>query len=177
MRTARLVLRRWRASDRDPFAVINADPEVMRYFPAPLDRTASDALAERIDGRFDALGYGLWALEVAESRDFIGFTGLNPMPEGVPGEGGVEVGWRLAAQAWGHGYATEAARAALTFGFDVAGLPETHSITAVANLASQRVMQRIGMTYADEFDHPKLASDSPLRRHVRYTITAPSPPH
>lgn len=151
---------------------MNADPEVMRNFPERLDREASDALAAVVDQRFDELGRGLWAVEVVGVHDFIGFTGLNPMPAGVPGEGGVEVGWRLAVHAWHHGYATEAARAALSYGFDVVGLAEINSITAVVNTPSRRVMERIGMSYAGEFDHPRLAPDSPLCRHVRYVIAA-----
>ena len=108
IRTDRLVMRRWLESDRPPFAALNADPETMRFFPQTLDQAASDALADRIEMLFDQEGYGLWALEVARTGEFIGFTGLNPMPDGVPGAGGVEVGWRLARHAWHHGYATEA---------------------------------------------------------------------
>jgi hypothetical protein len=99
IRTDRLLMRRWLESDRAPFAVLNADPETMRFFPQTLDRAASDALADRIELRFDQQGYGLWALEVAQTGEFIGFTGLNPMPDGVPGAGDVEVGWRLARHA------------------------------------------------------------------------------
>jgi RimJ/RimL family protein N-acetyltransferase len=117
IRTRRLVMRRWRASDRDPYAALNADPEVMRYFPATLDRAASDASIDRIEDLFARQGFGLWALEVAATAEFIGFTGLNPMPEGVPGAGDMEVGWRLARPAWHHGYATEAATAAVDVAF------------------------------------------------------------
>ena len=95
-RTERLLMRRWRATDREPFAAMNADPEVMRYFPTPLTRGESDALVERIERRFELEGFGLWALEVAGTGEFVGFTGLNPMPPGLPGEGGTELGWRLA---------------------------------------------------------------------------------
>src|SRR5690349_1166396 len=122
MQTERLLMRRWRESDREPFAALNGDAETLKFFPSTLDRAASDALIDRIEAGFDERGYGLWALEVAASGQFIGFTGLNPMPDGVPGAGGMEVGWRLARPAWHHGYATEAARAALTAAFDGAGL-------------------------------------------------------
>ena len=175
VRTDRLVLRRWHETDLEPFARLTADAEVMRYFPAPLSREQSDGLAARADALFDSRGYGLWALERLDTGDFIGFTGLAPMPEGIPGSGGVEVGWRLAQSAWGQGFATEAATAALRFGFDTLGLAEVNSITAVINIRSRRVMERLGMLLADEFEHPKLPEPSPLRRHVRYTITAPLP--
>ena len=111
IRTDRLVMRRWRDTDRDAYAALNADPEVMRYFPATLDRATSNASVDRIEELFDQQGFGLWALEVAATGEFIGFTGLNPMPDGVPGSGGMEVGWRLARHAWHQGYATEAAAA------------------------------------------------------------------
>lgn len=173
VRTDRLLLRRWREADLEPFGRLTADAEVMRYFPAPLGRADSDALAGRANAMFDVHGYGLWALERLDTGEFIGFTGLAPMLEGVPGSGGVEVGWRLARSAWGQGLATEAATAALRFGFGTLGLAEVNSITAVINIRSRRVMERLGMHIAGEFDHPRLPEDSPLRRHVRYLIAAP----
>ncbi|PXA68620.1 GNAT family N-acetyltransferase [Cryobacterium arcticum] len=176
VRTKRLLLRRWVDSDRDPFARLTTDAEVMRFFPAPLDRVQSDGLAARADALFDLYGYGLWALERQDTGEFIGFTGLAPMPEGIPGSGGVEVGWRLARAAWGHGFATEAATAALRFGFDTVGLTEVNSITSVVNIRSRRVMERLGMQPVDEFDHPRLALGSPLRRHVRYRLPAVGKP-
>ena len=178
-------MRRWREADREPFAAMNADPEVMRYFPAPLDRAASDALVDRIEGRFARQGFGWWALEVAGPElartelastepagtgEFIGFTGLNPMPPGVPGEGGMEVGWRLARRAWHHGYATEAAAAAVGVALRGAGLAEIWSITAVLNEPSQAVMRRLGMTLHSRFDHPALEPGHPLRPHVAYRL-------
>ena len=174
VRTERLILRRWRDTDHEPFARLNADAEVMRYFPAPLSHDQSDALAARADAMFDLHGYGLWALERRDTGGFIGFTGLAPMLEGVPGSGGVEVGWRLAQSAWGQGFATEAATAALRFGFDALGLAEVNSITALINIRSRRVMERLGLHVAGEFDHPRVPAPSPLRRHVRYLITAPA---
>jgi RimJ/RimL family protein N-acetyltransferase len=166
--TARLLLRRWKDTDREPFAALNADPEVMRHFPARLDRTASDAWVDRCERHFDELGFGLWALEVLSTGEFIGFTGLNPMPEGVPGEGGYEVGWRLALPAWHHGYATEAAWKALEVGLQGVGLTEVWSITAVLNTRSEGVMRRLGMERHSTFEHPRLAPGHPLREHVAY---------
>ncbi len=137
IRTERLLMRRWRESDRRPFAAMNADPQVMRYFPAALDRAASDAYMDRIEALFQHQGFGLWALEQASTGRFLGFTGLNPMPPGVPGAGGMEVGWRLAGHAWHQGFATEAATAALDVAFRGAGLAEVWSMTAVLNEPSQ----------------------------------------
>jgi RimJ/RimL family protein N-acetyltransferase len=173
--TARLVMRRWRDDDRAAFAVMNADPVVMRYFPATLDRAASDELVDRIEDLFDRQGFGLWALEVAGTGDFVGFTGLNPMPAGVPGAGGMEVGWRLARHAWHRGYATEAATAAVDVAFNGVGLAEIWSMTAVVNEPSQAVMQRLGMVRYAHFDHPQVDVGHPVRPHVVYRLQTPSP--
>ena len=170
--TKRLRMRRWRDGDREPFAALNADPEVMRYFPATQDRAASDAFVDRIERRFDEQGFGLWALEVRATGEFIGFAGLNAMPDNVPGAGGQEVGWRLARSAWHRGYATEAGAAALGVGFDGVGLEQIWSMTAVTNTPSQAVMKRLGMSRCAYFDHPAVASSSPVRRHVLYTISS-----
>ena len=170
--TDRLLLRGWRDDDRAPFAALNADPEVMEHFPAPLTRAESDALVDRITTGFDVHGYGLWAVEERATGGFIGFTGLTLQTFPAHFTPAVEVGWRLARRSWGHGFATEAATAAVAYGFDVAGLDEIVSITAVTNVRSQRVMQRLGMTRdpADDFDHPNIAEGSPLRRHVLYRL-------
>ncbi|HEY7429577.1 MAG TPA: GNAT family N-acetyltransferase [Streptosporangiaceae bacterium] len=173
LRTGRLVMRRWREADREPFAAMNADPAVMEFFPAPLDRAASDALIDRIEGLFRQQGFGLWALEVAGTSEFIGFTGLNPMPEGVPGAGGMEVGWRLAARAWHQGYATEAATAAVGVAFDGVDLPELWSMTSVLNAPSQAVMRRLGMTPYAYFDHPAVEVGHRLRAHIVYRLPRP----
>lgn len=175
VRTDRLLLRRWRDADREPFAQLTADTEVMRYFPAPLSREQSDDLATRADALFDVHGFGLWALQRLDTGEFIGFTGLAPMPAGIPGSGGVEVGWRLARPAWQQGFATEAAGAALAFAFGELGLTEVNSITARVNIRSQRVMERLNMRPAGEFDHPRLEPGSVLRPHVRYLIAVPAP--
>jgi RimJ/RimL family protein N-acetyltransferase len=177
VRTDRLIMRRWRDSDREPFAALNGDAQTMRYFPSTLDRAASDAFVDRLEMRFEQQGCGNWALEVAATGEFIGYTGLNPMPAGVPGEGGMEVGWRLARHAWHQGFATEAARAALDVAFNGAGLAEIWSMTAVLNEPSQAVMRRIGMTEFGSFEHPQLPADSPLRPHVVYRLARPRTRH
>jgi RimJ/RimL family protein N-acetyltransferase len=173
IQTGRLLMRRWQDSDREPFAALNGDSETMRFFPATLDRAASDAMIDRIESAFDQRGYGLWALEVTATGEFIGFTGLNPMPDGVPGAGGLEVAWRLARHAWHHGYATEAARAALGVAFDGVGRAEIWSMTAVLNEPSQAVMRRLGLTEVARFDHPRVPAGHPIRPHVAYHLTRP----
>ncbi|UNX54061.1 GNAT family N-acetyltransferase [Georgenia sp. TF02-10] len=169
--TPRLLLRRWRAADREPFAGMNADPAVMSYFPGTLTAAKSDAMVDRIEQHFEANGFGLWALEVRATGRFIGFTGLNPMPADVPADG-YEVGWRLAADAWHHGYATEAGRAALAVALGPLGLAEVWSMTALSNTPSQAVMRRLGMRRWGEFDHPAVPP-GPLRRHVLYRAVPP----
>jgi len=180
LHTARLRLRPWTAADRAPFAALNADPEVMRHFPAPLSRAESDALADRIAQRMAENGFGLWALEVADTASFIGFAGLNvpqfDMPFAVAGGRCLEVGWRLIRAAWGHGYATEAANAALDFAFETLGAPEVVSFTVPANTRSRAVMERLGMRYDGTFDHPALPAGHALRRHVLYRLRAEDRP-
>ena len=172
LRTERLLMRRWTDADREPFAALNADPEVARYLSGPMSHADSDALADRIEAGFEANGFGLWAIEVMATREFIGFTGLSRPRFEAHFTPAVEVGWRLARPAWGHGYATEAARAALQYGFGPAGLDEIVSFTTLANARSRAVMDRLGMTHdrADDFDHPMLAEDHPLRPHVLYRL-------
>ncbi|KQM60927.1 GNAT family N-acetyltransferase [Agreia sp. Leaf210] len=174
LETPRLILRRWRSSDREPYAAMNADPEVMRYFPAVLDRERSDLSAERIDAGFDLHGHGRWAMERRDTGEFIGFTGVGPMPEGVPGSDGMEIGWRVARAHWRQGFALEAATAALDAAFapDAApALQEVNSITAVINEPSRGVMRRLGMRHVDDFAHPVVPEGSPIRAHVRYVLT------
>jgi RimJ/RimL family protein N-acetyltransferase len=170
LHTERLILRSWRESDLDPWAAMNADPAVREHFPDILTREQSRASMVRIQARLDRQGFGLWALEVRATGEFIGFTGLDPVGEHMPFTG-VEIGWRLARPAWGHGYATEAARVCLAVGFDTVGLPEIVSMTTTTNLRSQAVMRRLGMTRdpADDFDHPDVP-EGPLRRHVLYRL-------
>ncbi len=170
IRTDRLRLRRWREADRAPFAALNADPRVMEHFPAALDRAASDALADRIDRHFAEHGFGLWAVEVPGAAPFAGFVGLSIPRFAAHFTPCVEVGWRLAVECWGCGYATEAARATVAFGFAHLDLDEIVSFTVPANARSRRVMERLGMTHdpADDFDHPAVTAR--LRRHVLYRI-------
>ena len=173
--TDRLIMRSWREEDLAPFAALNADPVVMEHFPSTLTRQESDALVVRITAQLDALGFGLWALEVRETGEFIGFTGLAVQTFPAPFNPSVEVGWRLKRSAWGHGYATEAAFAALDYGFTVAELDEIVSMTAVTNARSQAVMERIGMTRdpADDFDHPNVPDGHRVKPHVLYRISRP----
>ena len=173
LETERLLLRRWRPGDRTPFAVLNADPEVMRHFPAPLTRRESDTFADLIEALMEADGWGLWALEVRATGDFVGFTGLARPRFEAPFTPAVEIGWRLARPAWGRGYASEAARAAAAFAFEQVQLDEIVSMTVVANERSRAVMRRLGMHHdpADDFDHP-LVEQPHLSRHVLYRLTA-----
>jgi ribosomal-protein-alanine N-acetyltransferase len=172
LRTRRLRLRRWLPADREPFAALNADPRVTEFLPSPLAREASDALAGRIESHFAAHGFGLWAVEAPGVAAFLGFTGLSIPAFQSHFTPCVEIGWRLAAPFQGRGYATEAARAALGFGFQQLRLDEVVSFAAAGNLRSRRVMEKLGMRRdpADDFDHPGLPEGHPLRRHVLYRI-------
>ena len=172
IRTKRLILRHWRDDDLEPFAKVNADPDVMAHLPTVLDRTGSDALAARIREHFDRYGFGLWAVEVPHVQPFIGFVGLAVPRFDAPFTPCVEIGWRLARAHWGTGYATEAARAALEIGFGPAGLDEIVSFTVTANVRSIAVMERLAMTRdpGDDFDHPALPAGHRLSRHVLYRL-------
>jgi RimJ/RimL family protein N-acetyltransferase len=170
--TERLLLRRWRPSDREPFARLNADPIVMEHFLSRLDRAESDAFVDRIEAYFIANGYGLWAIEVPGEAELIGYVGLAVATFEAHFTPAVEVGWRLAREYWGRGFASEAARAAVADGFDRVGLEEIVSFTVPANVRSVRVMERLAMTRnpADDFDHPRLPVGHRLRRHVLYRL-------
>lgn len=172
MRTERLILRRWQDGDRRPFAALNADREVMEYLPGMLSRAQSDTLIERIEAGFQTNGYGLWAVELPGEAPFVGFVGLAPVDFDVFFAPAIEVGWRLARPFWGRGLASEGARAALAFGFEECGLGEVVSFTAEGNRRSCAVMERLGMRRdpREDFDHPLLAEDDPLRRHVLYRL-------
>jgi len=176
LRTERLLLRAWRDSDREPFAALNADPVVMEFFPAPLTRVESDAFVDRIVTAFEEQGWGLWAVEVSDQAEFIGFIGLAIPRFDAPFTPCVEVGWRLAQSAWGHGYAPEGAIEALRFAFEELALDEVVSFTSVQNAKSRRVMEKIGLVHdaADDFDHPSLPLDSAINRHVLYRVTRES---
>ena len=173
LESARLVLRQWRDGDLQDFARMCADPQVMRYFPAKLSHLESAALIGRIRGHFAEYGFGLWALQRKDTGEFIGLTGLLNVSFEADFAPAVEIGWRLAREHWGLGYASEAAWTALRAGFDQLKLEELVSFTAGQNAQSEKVMQAIGMHHdpQDDFDHPRLALDHPLRRHVLYRIS------
>jgi RimJ/RimL family protein N-acetyltransferase len=173
LRTERLFLRQWRDADLEHFAALNSDPETMRYFPAPPSREQSDALAEHSRRQIEEEGWGLWAVEVPGGPSFIGFVGLSRPTFEEHFTPAVEVGWRLAREHWGRGYATEAGRAALRHGFEEIGLDEIVSFTSELNEPSWRVMERLGMSHdpADDFEHPRVPAGHPLRRHVLYRLS------
>lgn len=171
--TARLRMRQWRDADRAPFAALNADRHVMEFFPATMDRQASDTMIERLSAQIAERGWGLWATELKASGEFIGFIGLQIPSAVLPFGSCVEVGWRLGAQHWGKGYATEGGRAVLGVAFAALNLPEVVSFTAINNQRSRAVMQRIGMHDTGEnFEHPSIPLGNPLRAHCLYKITA-----
>jgi RimJ/RimL family protein N-acetyltransferase len=172
LRTARLLLRDWRDADLEPFAALNADPEVMRHFRGTLSREQSDQFAGRIRARLAENGWGLWAVEVLGGPEFIGFVGLAEQTFEAHFTPAIEIGWRLARAAWGHGYAPEGARAVVDFAFGELGLDEIVSITTVGNANSRRVMTKIGMTHdpADDFEYPLLDEGHPLRPSVVYRL-------
>jgi len=173
IRTDRLLLRRWRDTDRDPFGALNADPVVTRHLLGPITRDRSDAFVERIETHWDQSGWGLWAVEVPGVAAFIGYIGLWPADD-VIGRPAVEVGWRLARRHWGNGYATEGAGHALRYGFVTLGLGEIVSFTVPQNERSRRVMERIGLVrdHSGDFDHPRVDPDAfpDMVRHVLYRL-------
>ena len=174
LRGERVLLREWVAGDLAPFAALNADPRVMEHYPSPLTSAESDSFVrERIIPQFAERGFGLWAAEVPDVAPFIGYVGLLVQTFEADFTPCVEVAWRLAFSQWGNGYATEAARAAVAFGFDEAGLDEIVSFTVPANRRSVAVMARLGMEYVGEFDHPRLPAGHALRRHVLYRRARP----
>jgi len=172
--TDRLILRSWLPSDLDAWAALNADPEVMRYFPATLSREESAAMMARAQGHIEAHGFGAWVMERKADGVFLGFTGLSRLKPENPLHPGVEAGWRMARHAWGQGYVSEAAAAALKDGFERIGLKSIVAFTATTNLPSQAVMNRLGMTRRREldFDHPALPKGHVLERHLVWEATA-----
>jgi RimJ/RimL family protein N-acetyltransferase len=170
--TERLILRKWRASDRAPFARMNCDPQVMEHFPALLSQEESDALVDRAEAHLEQHGFGPWAAELRKSQEFIGYISLYVPQFEAPFTPCVEIGWRLAREHWGKGLATEGARALVRHGFENQGLLELVSFTAPANLRSLRVMQKLGMTRdpREDFDHPSIPVGHPLQRHVLYRL-------
>lgn len=170
LHTERLLLRRWQDSDLEPWAAMNADPQVREHLGQLMTREQSDASVARFQQEFDAHGYGWFAVEVQETGRFIGFAGLDDVDDEMPFTG-VEIGWRLERAAWGHGYATEAARAVLGFAFDTLDLDEVLALTTATNMRSQAVMRRIGMTHdpAEDFEDTTVP-EGPLRSGVVFRI-------
>jgi 3-dehydroquinate dehydratase / shikimate dehydrogenase len=173
LRTDRTVLRAWRDADLEPFARLNADPEVMRWFPSVLEESRSDALAARIRSGLAENGWGLWALEVPGVSEFCGFVGLNRVPFEASFTPAVEIGWRLDQPWWGKGYATEAANACVEYAFTTLALPEIVSFTTTLNDRSRAVMERLGMRRDPngDFDHPGIPPGNPVRPHVLYRLS------
>lgn len=174
LQTKRLLLRGWSPADRAALAAINADPRVMEFLGGPMTRELSDAFFDRIQDKFARQGFGFWAVEAPGVAPLIGLVGLNIPDFEAPFMPAVEIGWRLGADFWGHGYASEAALAALDFGFEVAACDEIVAFTTERNTRSRRVMERIGMTHdpCDDFEHPRVAVGDPLRPHVLYRLGA-----
>ncbi|PSU35811.1 GNAT family N-acetyltransferase [Photobacterium lutimaris] len=174
LETDRLILRQWKIDDSPDYAKLNADPTVMQYFPGVLSLQESNAQAARITQLIAENGWGFWAAELKSTRKFIGFVGLHRQDEhsGIPNAPFVEIGWRLAKEYWGNGYAPEAARKALQYAFEQLRVPSVYAFTSLPNTPSQRVMSKIGMiNIGQDFDHPKLPQGHSLQRHCLYQIT------
>ncbi|MBB5211914.1 GNAT family N-acetyltransferase [Microbulbifer hydrolyticus] len=171
-KTARLQLRQWQDADREPFAQMNADSRVMEFFPATLTRAESDAGIDRQIRHIEKYGWGFWAIERLEDRKFIGFVGIKHVADDMPFAPAVEIGWRLAADAWGRGYASEAARASLQVAFEQLGLADVVSFTVPANVRSRAVMEKLGMMQEQNFLHPALPPGHPMQEHVLYRLDA-----
>jgi RimJ/RimL family protein N-acetyltransferase len=174
IRTERLVLRRWREEDLEPFRAMNADPEVTRFFPGTLAAEQSDRTAHRLRDYADTPGLGAWAVEIPGKAPFIGFAGCWPTRPELPFAPAIEIGWRIAKPYWGRGFAPEAARASLADAFERAGVDQVLAYATHANEPSLQVMRKIGMTYSpgEDFGHPMFEEGHPLQRHVVYRITA-----
>lgn len=175
IQTERLILRQWREEDLEPFAQLNADPRVREFFPGLLTRKESDASVKPHFEHIQKCGWGFFAASLVQTGEFIGFIGLQEVDfkatfnDEAPA---VEIGWRLAFPYWNKGYATEGAKACLKYGFETLALKEIVSFTPVQNRRSRAVMERIGMRHdpKDDFDHPRLSKDHPLKRHVLYRV-------
>lgn len=171
LETSRLILRPWKPSDLHQFAEMNADRETMKYFPSILTREKSDQLANKCQALIEQNGWGFWAVELKTNQSFIGLTGLHKTEPPLPFAPAVEIGWRFSKDAWGKGYATEAAKSALLFGFDHLRLDKVVSYTAATNHRSQAVMKRLGMNKSSQiFNHPNIPTDHPLSEHVLYRL-------
>ena len=166
----RLGFRRWKEQDREPFAAMTEDPEVMQYFPKLLVKEEADRLIDRFNRHMEDKGYTMWAVERKEDKAFIGFIGLLEITMAIEGQGAAEIGWRLDKCYWKQGYAVEGAGACLAYAFGPLDMAEVYSFTSAINTPSETVMKRIGMAKVGEFEHPKLETGSPLKRHVLYKI-------
>ncbi|MEI8595356.1 GNAT family N-acetyltransferase [Photobacterium sp. Hal280] len=172
LQTERLIIRQWQADDHAPFAAMCADPNVMRYFPAPLSEAESVQLAQKATALIEQNGWGFWAVERKDTGQFIGLTGLHYQDLDIPDTPFIEIGWRLAADQWGKGFAPEAAQAALRYAFESLQAPAVYAFTTLANQPSRRVMEKLGMTDCEKnFMHPKLPHDHALAEHCLYRIT------
>ncbi|MDR6551640.1 GNAT family N-acetyltransferase [Paenibacillus qinlingensis] len=170
--TTRLRLRDWEEADLEPFCQLNADEEVMRFFPKTLSKDETHAFYHAIQAEFKECGFGFYAVETKENNAFIGFIGFHRAIFKAEFTPCIEIGWRLRKEAWGKGYATEGAEACLRYGFDELGLDDVYSFTAEINKPSQSVMMKIGMRFVNEFNHSRVEKDSPLYKHVLYHIQA-----
>lgn len=175
LHTERLILRQWRAADREPFVRMNQDPAVMEHFPALLSSAETEAAVGRIEAHFARHGFGLWAAERRDTGQFIGYIGLAVPRFEAAFTPCVEIGWRLAREHWGNGFATEGAREAIKCAFQKLDLAEIVSFTVPANIRSRRVMEKLGMTHdsREDFDHPSIAEGDPKRRHILYRLKNP----
>ncbi|MDN0109037.1 GNAT family N-acetyltransferase [Yersinia mollaretii] len=174
LETSRLILRQWEAKDLTPFAAQNADPDVMRFFPALLLREESDSLAAQFREGIAERGWGFWAVELKEARRFVGCVGLHPQPNKFVFSPCIEIGWRLGKIDWHKGLAMEAAQACLNYAFEVLALNEVVSLTSVLNTPSENLMKRLGMAKTGAFAHPALPLNHRLSQHVLYRIQRPS---
>jgi ribosomal-protein-alanine N-acetyltransferase len=176
LETERLLLRRWIESDREPFAALNANPRVMEFFPSVLTRQESDDFIIRTEAHFDIHGFGLFATELKADHTFVGFIGLHVATFQAHFTPCVEIGWRIAEEYWGRGIATEGSREVIRFAFDRLRLDSLVSFTSPENVASRKVMEKLGMTHnpAEDFDHPRLPEGHRLRRQVLYRLQRPT---
>lgn len=170
LETSRLILRDWQQSDLEPFCQLNADEEVMNFFPNTLTTEQTLTLHQAIETEFNEYGFGLYAVEVKENNDFIGFIGFHRATFDADFTPCVEIGWRLKKVAWGKGYATEGAKACLQYGFRHLRFNDIYSFTADINTPSKNVMKKIGLNFIKTFDHPKIEDSSPLKKHVLFHI-------
>jgi len=166
----RLGFRTWRETDLPAFTALNTDPQVMRYFPAPLNPEASRALLKQLQAHYEVYGYTYFATELLDCKRFIGFIGLKFQDYEAPFTPAVDIGWRLRRESWGKGYATEGARRCLEYGFETLGLSSVVATCPTGNVPSERVMQRIGMQKQGEFEHPGLREHPQLNPCLWYEV-------